>query len=196
MSNSNNPSGSGSSSAQGIPQSAPAGGLTITKPPQTATSFFKIAPSHTITFGWNFTYLLKTPEHLTVSAVCDNGNTYPVGATDGIIPGTATSVLWDLWSYQQAHPSTPLAVATYTLNIWGDQGPGAAISPGVLSENTNLKFALYSPQAYTPLPDWTCDGCNVSGAWSEYVAHPAFVSLVATIVVIFLSGYAVMRQTR
>lgn len=146
-----NPPASSSSSSLSIPQSAPAGGLTITQPPQTATSYFKIAPSNTITFAWNFTSLLSTPTHLTVSAICDNGNTYPVGPTDGIIPGDATSVTWDLWSYQQAHPSTPLAVASYTLNIWDDRGPGAARAPGLLQENTALKFAMYSPQPYTPL---------------------------------------------
>jgi len=190
-------SNSSNSSTPSIPASAPAGILVITKPPQTATSYYKIAPSQVITIAWNFSSLIKTPSHLTISAGCDNGNTYPVGPTDGVIAGSATSVTWDIWSYQQAHPNTPLAPeATYTLSIWGDQGPGAAISPGVLSENTDLQFALYSPQAYTPLSSWTCEGCNVSGAWSEYVAHPAFVSLVATFVVMFLSGYAVLRQSR
>ncbi|KAI0937599.1 hypothetical protein AcW1_001560 [Taiwanofungus camphoratus] len=187
-------SASGSSSHLVIPNTAPAGSLSITQPPQTATSYFKIAPSNTITFGWNFTDLIVTPTHLTVSAICENGNTYPVGPTDGIIPGDATSVTWDLWSYQQAHSSTPLAVATYTLNIWGDRGPGAVMQPGQLQENSGLRFALYSPEPYTPLSSWTCPGCNVSGAWSTYVAHPAFVSLVATFVVMFLSGYAVLRQ--
>lgn len=140
-----------SSSTLSIPQTAPAGGLTITQPPQTQTSYFKIAPSNTITFAWNFTFLLSTPTHLTVSAVCDNGNTYPVGPSDGIIPGTATSVAWDIWSYQQANLNTPLAQATYTLHIWDDRGPGAPREPGLLQENDALQFAMYSPQAYTPL---------------------------------------------
>lgn len=191
------PSNSGSQSATStlsIPQTAPAGGLTITQPPQTQTSYFKIAEGNTITFAWNFTYLLSTPTHLTVSAICDNGNTYPVGPTDGIIPGSATSVTWDVWSYQQNHPNTPLAQATYTLHIWDDRGPGAARSPGLLQENDALQFAMYSPQAYTPLSSWTCGGCNVNGAWSTYVAHPAFVSLAATFVVMLLSGYSLLRQ--
>ena len=140
-----------SSSSSGIPQSAPAGGLTITKPPQTATSFFKIAPSNTVTFAWNFTDVLSPPPHLTVSAIGDNGNTYPVGPTDGIIPGTATAVTWDLWSYQQAHSNLPLGPGSYVLHIWDDRGPGAAMEPGLLQENSALKFALYTPQPYTPL---------------------------------------------
>ena len=139
------------SSSLVIPQTAPAGGLLITQPPQTATSFFKIAPSQPITFGWNITSLIVTPTHLTVSAVCENGNTYPVGPTDGIIPGTATQVVWDLYSYQQANPSKPLAQASYTLSIWGDQGPTALRRPGYLQPNSGLRFALYTPEAYTPL---------------------------------------------
>lgn len=134
-----------------IPQSAPAGGITITQPPQTATSYFKIASGQTITFGWNMTSVLATPTHLTVSAVCDNGNTYPVGPTDGIIPGTATGIEWDVYSYQTNNPGKPLAQATYTLHIWDDRGPGAARRPGYLAENNQLKFALYTPQPYTAI---------------------------------------------
>ncbi|KAI0341495.1 hypothetical protein BDW22DRAFT_1332387 [Trametopsis cervina] len=182
-----------SSSTLSIPQTAPAGLLTITQPPQTATSYYKIASGETITFGWNTSYILVTPTSLTVSAICQNGNTYPVGPSDGKIPGTATSVEWDLWSYQQAHPETPLAQLPYTLHIWGDNGPGAQRSPGVLQENNQLQFALYSPAAYTPLESWTCPGCNVNGSLSDYIAHPAFLSLVVTIVVMFLSGYQVLR---
>lgn len=144
-------SSAASSSSSSIPQTAPAGIITITQPPQTATSYYKIAQGEIITFAWNFSYVLATPTHLTVSAVCENGNTYPVGPTDGIIPGTATSVTWDLFSYEQANPNAPLAQKTYTLHIWGDQGPGVRLLPGVLQENSQLQFALYSPQAYMPL---------------------------------------------
>lgn len=158
------PAASGSqpaSSSLSIPQTAPAGLITITQPPQTATSFYKIAPGNVITFGWNFTALISTPAHLTVSAVCDNGNTYPVGPTDGIIPGDATSVTWDLWSYDQAHPTLPLAPTGYQLNIWDERGPGAPLSPGKLHANNQLRFALYTTKAYTPLS-------------SKYISHLAF----------------------
>ena len=37
------------------------------------------------------------------------------------------------------------------LHIWDDRGPGAAREPGLLSENSALRFAMYSPQPYTPL---------------------------------------------
>lgn len=141
----------GSSSSLRIPATAAAGGFTITQPPQTATSFFKIAPNQLITFGWSMTSVLATPTHLTVSAVCDNGNTYPVGPTDGIIPGTATQVVWDVYSYQQNNPNTPLAQASYTLHIWDERGPDAPRRGGFVQANSALKFALYTPQPYTPL---------------------------------------------
>jgi hypothetical protein len=71
-------------------------------PPQTATSFYKIAQNQMITFGWNLTSVIATPTSITLSAVCANGNTYAVGPDpDGKVAGTATSVVWDVYSYQQ-----------------------------------------------------------------------------------------------
>ncbi|KAI0042817.1 hypothetical protein FA95DRAFT_1609888 [Auriscalpium vulgare] len=189
------PSGSVSASQTqiNIPQSAPAGALSITQPPQTTIAFFKIASSQPITFAWNFTDVLSIPQALTVSAVCDNGITYPVGPTNGVIEGTATSVVWDVYSWQQNNPESPLAQATYTLEIYDQRGPGAARAPGLLQANSALRFALYSPQPYTPIASgWTCSGCN--GALAAYTTHPAFVSIFATILVMFLSGFALIRR--
>lgn len=134
-----------------IPANAPAGSLSVTQPPQQSSSYYKIAPSEPITFAWDFSYIIVPPTHLTVSAVCDNGNTYPVGPTDGIIAGTATSVVWDTYAYQTSHPELPLAQARYTLKIWGDQGPNAQREPGFLTPNSAVHFSLYTPQAYTPI---------------------------------------------
>jgi len=134
-----------------IPESAPAGLLTITQPPQTTIAFFKIAPSQSITFAWNFSYVLSTPASLTVSAICENGNTYPVGPTNGIIPGAATSVVWDPYAWQTNNPNSPLAQATYTLEIFDERGPDPSRAPGLLQPNNALRFALYTPQPYTPI---------------------------------------------
>lgn len=134
-----------------IAQTDPAGVLLITEPPQTATSFYKIAPNALITFAWSLSDVKASPASLTVSAVGDDGNTYAVGPTDGIIPGDASSVVWDVYSYQQAHPNTPLAAASYTLRIWDERGPDATRRPGYLQPNSALRFALYTPQDYTPL---------------------------------------------
>ncbi|KAF9455737.1 hypothetical protein BDZ94DRAFT_585357 [Collybia nuda] len=178
-----------------IPVSAPAGLLTITQPPQSVTSFYKIAPGQLVTFGWNFSYVLSTPQFITVSAVASNGNTYPVGPTDGVIPGTATEVVWDIFSYQQHNPNTPLAEATYTLNIHDERGMAAGRAPGRLQANSGLQFALYNPQGYTGLADgWTCQTCN--SAFSMYQAHPAFVGVFAAIMVMLLSGFGLLRHLR
>ncbi|KAK2467615.1 hypothetical protein APHAL10511_000470 [Amanita phalloides] len=146
-------SASASSSQINIPASAPAGSITITLPPETATAYFKLAPSQLVTFAWNFTDVIATPTSLTLSAACDNGNTYPVGPTNGIIPGSATSVVWDIYEYQQSNPAIPLAQATYTLMIWDDRGPNSPRVPGYMVPNKDLRFAIYTPQVYTGLGD-------------------------------------------
>lgn len=134
-----------------IPAGAAAGGLTFTQPAVGTVSYYKIAPNIPITFGWNFTGLYEQPKSLTVSAYCsENKNTYPVGPT--VIPGTATQIVWEPYTYQTgAGLQTPLAQATYTLQIQDEQGTTAIGSPGLFSYNTALTFALYTPQAYTPL---------------------------------------------
>ncbi|KAJ7790096.1 hypothetical protein B0H14DRAFT_3094733 [Mycena olivaceomarginata] len=94
------------SNAPSIAQTAPPGFASITQPPQTATGFFKSAENQMIAIAWNLTSVLATPTSLTLSAVCDNGNTYP-----------------DIYSYNQANPGTKLAQASYTLHMWDDRGP-------------------------------------------------------------------------
>ncbi|KIM76177.1 hypothetical protein PILCRDRAFT_78052 [Piloderma croceum F 1598] len=175
-----------------IPDSVPAGLITITQPPQTATSFYKIAPSQPITFAWNFTDLLITQTSLTLSAVGENGYTYPVGPTNGQIPGTATSVVWDAWSYNQNAGSSPtLGMGAYNLKIWGDLGPDAVRSPGQLQPNSALQFALYTTQPYTPLSSWKCTTCNAA---LSLAYQPVFLCMMVTFAVMFLSGWRVIRR--
>lgn len=118
------------------------------------------------------TSVLSAPQHLTLSAFCaDNGNTYPVGPSNGIIAGNALSVVWDPYSYQQANPGTPLAVGSYTLSIWDDRGPTALPAPGLLAPNNNLRFALYTTQAYTPLASEYSSLYTALGAPSNVVGE-------------------------
>ena len=163
---------------------APAGGITITMPPVASTSYYKLAPSEYITFGWNFTDVIVTPTALTVAAVGANGDTYYVGPTDGVIPGTAQSVVWYPYAYQNSNPSIPLVQASYTLHVWASGGPSATPDPGYLSPNSELVFAIYTPQAYTPLnsgkpapthvwhqPDhWRIQGGNAPVAPERYLS--------------------------
>jgi len=145
-----------------------------------------------VTFAWNMTSVIVTPTHLTLSAFCaDAGNTYPIGPTDGIIPGTQSSVVWDPFAYDQANPGTPLAVGTYTLSVWGDAGPTALPAPGQFSPNNELRFALYTTQPYTPLASWTCQGCNAASPSTLARGFP--IALVVTCVVLLLSGLGVLR---
>lgn len=148
----NTPAPASSTSRLSINPNAPAGMLTITQPAQSVTSYYKIGQGQLVTFGWEFSFLISTPASLTVSAVA-SGNTYPVGPTDGIIPGTATEVVWDVYAYQQKNPNLPLVEATYTLNIHDERGMNAGNAPGHLKANSGLQFALYTPQPYTGLAD-------------------------------------------
>ncbi|KAG8219352.1 hypothetical protein J3R82DRAFT_267 [Butyriboletus roseoflavus] len=169
------------------------GEIVFTQPPLQSTSFYKIAPGEYVTFGWNFSYLAYTPTAITVSAACENGNTYPVGPTDGVIAGDAQSIVWYPYGYQTANPSLPLAQASYTLLIFGSDGPKAIPTPGYLEPNNQLQFALYTPQAYTPLASgWQCAGCG--GALEQFKAHPASIALFTTLLVIFLSGFTTLRR--
>ncbi|KAE9395445.1 hypothetical protein BT96DRAFT_958506 [Gymnopus androsaceus JB14] len=183
-------SGSGSSSASttSIAPSNPVGILSITQPPQASTSFFKIAPEEQVTFAWTTTYVIAKPTSLTVRCVGDNGFTYPIAT----IPGTASSYVWNPYSYQESNLATPLAQTTYSLQIFDERGVGATPQAGYMSANTALKFALYTPQPYTPLSSWTCAMCN--GSVSSFAAHPAYVALIATFIVMFLSGFGLLRN--
>jgi len=180
--------------APSIPPNAPVGGLTFTKPAATSVSYYKIAPSIPITFGWNFTALYVTPTALTVSAYCaSNKNTYTVGPSGGIIPGTATEIVWEPWTYQTgAGQQTPLAQATYTLQVY-DERSTANPSPGFFEYNTQMTFALYTPQPYTPLAEWTCAGCK-NAAPGSLQPHPAVFGIVATAVVMLISGWGILRH--
>ncbi|KAL4067246.1 hypothetical protein V8B97DRAFT_943023 [Scleroderma yunnanense] len=186
-------SATATSSKVTIPANAAPGEIIFTQPLVQSSSYYKIASGEYVTFGWNFTQLYVTPMSLTVSAVCENGNTYPIGPTDGVIPGNAQSVVWYPYGYQTANPAVPLAQASYTLQIWGDGGPSAAATPGYLDANSGLMFALYTPQPYTPLSDgWQCVGCG--GALAQVVAHPASIALVTTLLIVFLSGFTTLRR--
>jgi hypothetical protein len=100
-----------------------------------------------------------TPTSLTVIASCSqNGNTYPVGPTnaaggvDNVIPGSSTEIIWSPFEYEYNGGNVPLAAATYRLQIYDERGPTAAQAGGRFSPYSGMEFALYRPQAYTPLP--------------------------------------------
>ncbi|KAG8893362.1 hypothetical protein FRC00_010643 [Tulasnella sp. 408] len=189
-------SGSGTgSSTLSIPQTAAAGGIFMTQPPQTANpSFYKIAPSNIITFAWNYTSLYVTPTSITVTAFCAaNGYNYPVGGAngDGVYPGTVTSITWDPYAYQNSPGAQALAQETYTLRIQDERGANAVGTPGMMNAYSALKFALYKPGQATPLDQWSCPDCNSA---TNLALHPGFISIVVTFTVMILSGYGLLRR--
>jgi hypothetical protein len=116
-SNSNSGGGSSTSSSFSVPQTAAVGSLTVTNPPKTATSYYKLADSQMVTFAWSFTDVLVQPTSLTVAAYCAaNGNTYYVGPSDGAVGGADTSVVWDIASYNSAHATNKLIAVSFTLS--------------------------------------------------------------------------------
>lgn len=144
------PTASGTTSA--IPSSAAAGGITITRPVQTAAaSYYKIHSGVDVTFGWNFTSVLRYPTSLTVQAYCSsNANTYPIT----VLPGTATQATWAPYEYSRtaaAAGQPALVEESYRLQIFDERGLNVGASPGLMSPNSQVTFALYVPQAYTPL---------------------------------------------
>ena len=113
---------------------------------------------------------------MTVVASCSqNGNTYPVGPTnaagevENVIPGSSTQVIWSPFDYEQNGANVPLAAATYRLQIYDERGPTAAQAGGRFSPYSGMEFALYRPQAYTPLPgEFTSTGCNASAVVTDH----------------------------
>lgn len=183
---------SSTTSLVSIPPNAPAGGISITEPVTTTVSYYKIAPSQTMTFGWNMTDVLVTPSVLTFSAFCSsNKNTYPVGTVT--VPGTATQILWEPWTYQTSQGlQTPLVQGTYTLLVADERGTSAVGAAGRFNYNNQLTFAFYTPQPYTPLAQWTCAACK-SGAVS-LKPHPAMFGIAVTLAVMLISGWSVLRS--
>src|SRR5258708_29413257 len=133
------------------PANASVGGMSFTKPPATAISYYKLATNIPITFGWNLTSLYVTPTSLTFSAYCSsNGNTYPVGPTS--VPAGDTELVWQPWTYQTGQGvQTPLVQGTYTMQVQDERGTSAVGSPGLFQYNNQMTFAFYTPQPYTPL---------------------------------------------
>jgi len=176
-----------------IPANAPVGGMSFTKPPATAISYYKLATNIPITFGWNLTSLYVTPTSLTFSAYCSsNGNTYPVGPTS--VPAGDTELVWQPWTYQTGQGvQTPLVQGTYTMQVQDERGTSAVGSPGLFQYNDQMTFAFYTPQPYTPLSEWECSSCQKNGARTTQ-PQLAFFGMVAVTVIMLLSGWGLLRQ--
>lgn len=140
---------SGSSSVS-IPASAPDGSISMIKPGQSGdASYYKIAQGNKISFAWNYSDVIITPSTLLISAFCTaNAVTYDLGGVDG----HSTEFVFDPYEYNQNAPKSqlpPLMQASYKLMITNPDATASA--PGVAAGNSKVTFAMYNPQAYTPL---------------------------------------------
>ncbi|RSH86384.1 uncharacterized protein EHS24_004634 [Apiotrichum porosum] len=184
------------STTSSIPATAAPGYLEMVVPPQDgSTSYYKIASADYITFKWNMTSVLSMPQSLTLVATCtDNGNTYPVGPTNGTyntIAGNATQIVWNPWEWAQMPNQPAFAQGSYTLSIWDQRGSTAGASAGLMSPYSGLKFGMYNPQSYTPLANWTCATC--SGAM-EMVRQPASLSILMSLLIMIISAFGLLRR--
>lgn len=146
-----------------IASSAPNGGITVTEPQQTAAaSYYKIAQGVSVTFGWNFTDVLRYPQSLVVAAYCsENSNTYTIASS---LAGTATQVIWSPYDYDQnaVRSGQPqLIQASYRLQILDERGLSVSAQPGLFTPNTKVTFAMYQPLPYTPI-----SGASLLARWN------------------------------
>ncbi|EED18687.1 conserved hypothetical protein [Talaromyces stipitatus ATCC 10500] len=134
----------------------PAGGASMTNPPSTSTTYYKIGQN--VTLGWNYTSLHITPSAVDVIASCSsNSATYTLA--NNVSFANATSVVWETDQYGPDSQS-PLLTAHYTLIIYeAGTSPTQVASPGQLGP-ASYTFAMYSTQSYTPLASYVCVTCN------------------------------------
>lgn len=138
-----------SSSSVSINSRDPAGGISMITPAADATSsYYKIG--NWVTFAWNYTSLSVTPSAVDVLASCSaNDHYYTIALNETV--GPTNEVLWDTGAYQSS-ATVPLLTETYTLVIYDAASEiSATASPGYLATYDTYAFAMYSPQAYTPL---------------------------------------------
>ncbi|PKI85560.1 hypothetical protein MVES1_000504 [Malassezia vespertilionis] len=178
-------------SARGADDDKPAGGLTVTHPPQTdQLSYFKIAPHVSVTFGWSYTSLSTTPEKLYIVASCSqNGNTYPIAPSPAGIPATQTSVTWYPYGYRTqalAQGLPDLDGAKYRLMIYDDNGPDAVPLGGHFAPNNAVEFSLYYPKHYTPLSEWQCSSCNAASGLDS--RSPFAIAALCTLLLLACSA--------
>jgi len=133
----------------------------MTNPPVSSGSqYYKIGDY--VTFGWNYTSLSVTPTAVDIFASCTaNSNLYTLAVNQSV---AESAVTWDTNGYQ-ATATVPLLTETYTLIIYDAASSiSATAQAGYLAVYDSYTFGMYSPQPYTPLPEFQCATC--SGALS------------------------------
>lgn len=130
-----------SASTTSIDQRLPAGGISLTSPQSSSTTYVKSGAQ--VTFGWNYTSLYVTPSGLNIEVICSkNSQTYTLATNQS---AETSSVVWDTNKQSGLH----LINAAYTLSIYDSSKSSTdSASAGELSAFT-YSFSVYIPQSYT-----------------------------------------------
>ena len=133
-----------SASSSSLPGNIPAGGISLTSPESTSSTYIKAGAK--VTFGWNYTSVVRDPSGLNIEIGCSkNSQTYTIAQNQSF---SSSSIVWDTNKVTKAG-GLHLINADYTLMIYdssksySDQG-----SPGELSP-FEYTFSVYIPQSYT-----------------------------------------------
>lgn len=127
--------------------------------------YYKVG--NNITFAWNFTDVLATPTAVDILATCTaNQQMYTLAMNHTVGANSTAAVTWDTEQYQATAAQDPLLTEMYTLIIYdAASGISATAQPGYLAVYDQYTFGMYTPQPYTPLPEYKCPTC--SGALSD-----------------------------
>lgn len=158
----------------------PAGKISLQTPASTDTTYIKIGEY--ATFEWEYQSVSVTPKKLNIQAFCSyNSETYTLATS---YSSSETSYVWDTEEFQ-ANATVPLLTAQYTLQIYDSSKNMSAIaSPGYLAPFSQ-KFAMYSPQAYTPMAQYSCVNCKKNDG---SILDPTVAKWVYAMIVLFLAS--------
>ena len=161
----------------------PPGGVSMLQPNiMSPSSYYKIG--NYVTFAWNYTSLSVTPTAVDILATCTaNQYTYTLALNQTVPANGTQAVTWDTNGYQ-ATATVPLLTETYTLIIYdAAKSVSATPSAGYLDTFDTFQFAMYTPQPYVNMSEYTCVTCSAGVSTIERQSI-AVVGLAATLAVL------------
>jgi len=161
----------------------PPGGVSVTQPTSLPGTTPLVKIGDWVTWGWNYTSLLGTPNAIDVLISCAVA-TETWTLTTNMTFETSVSYLWDT-SIQEDNVEDPLLTELYTLIVKDtDVDITAPAEAGYLGAYTGYTFGMYQPMKPTPLADWSCTGCSAANSVFD---HPALGLAVGMSVLTFAS---------
>ncbi|KAK2594236.1 hypothetical protein QQS21_008078 [Conoideocrella luteorostrata] len=179
--------GSGTSTATHteFPVDSPPAGVSMQTPNTNLQPSGLYRMNDFITWSWNYTSLLGTPTAVDVIVSCSTASeTWTLTANMSF--ETSVNYVWD--TKKQANDAkAPLLNAMYVL-IVKDSAAEITQRPeaGYLGAYTGYTFGMYTTQAYTAYPDWTCPGsCSAASSIFDHRAVGLAVMMSAVTVLSF-----------